>query len=201
MIGRRALWILAGLLVAGGTLAQSAGSPVRLRGTIDDVSGDTIRLTLHDGTTASARLSPNVRIVWLTEAQLSDIKLGSYVGTAAVPLADGRLKALEMQVFPESMRGVGEGTRDWDLGPGSSMTNGTVGSLVADEGRTITIAYKGGEKKVLVPDDVPVVTYEPADRTAFAAGAHVLVNGVRTADGSIVASSVSVGKDGLVPPM
>ena len=110
-------------------------------------------------------------------AQPSEIKEGSYVGTAAVPQADGTLKALEMQVFPPSMRGVGEGSRDWDLGAGSSMTNGTVGSLVAAKGRTITITYKGGEKRVVVPDDVPVVTYEPADRTALTAGANVLING------------------------
>lgn len=200
MIGRRTLWTL-GLLVACGAFAQPAGSPVRLRGTIDDVSGDAIRVTLRGGTAASARLSPTTRIVWLTEAPLSDLKEGSYVGTVAVPLADGRYKAVELQLFPETMRGVGEGTRDWDLGPGTSMTNGTVGKIVAEEGRTITIAYKGGEKQVVVPDDVPVVTYEPADRTASTAGAHVLVNAVRAADGSVVANSVSVGKNGLVPPM
>ena len=108
-----------------------------------------------------------MRLTWLTVAQPDNIKEGSYIGTAAVPQADGTLKALEMQVFPASMRGVGEGTRDWDLGAGSSMTNGTVGSLVNANGRTITITYKGGEKKVVVPDDVPFVTYEPADRSGL----------------------------------
>jgi hypothetical protein len=99
------------------------------------------------------------------------------------------------------MRGIGEGSRDWDLGAGSSMTNGTVGSLVAANGRTMTIIYKGGEKRVVVPDDVPVVTYEPADRAALTAGANVLINGTRAADGTVTAASVSVGKNGLVPPM
>jgi hypothetical protein len=99
------------------------------------------------------------------------------------------------------MRGVGEGTRPWDLGDKSSMTNGTVGSLVAAQGRTITITYKGGEKKVVVPDDVPIVTYEPADRAALTPGANVLINGTRAADGTVTAGSVSIGKDGLVPPM
>ena len=153
------------------------------------------------GPRPAPRLAPDVRVVWLTRANLSDIKQGSYVGTVAVPLADGTLRALEVQVFPESMRGVGEGSREWDLGSGSSMTNGTVGSLVESEDRTMTIAYKGGEKQVVVPGNVPIVTYMAADRTALSVGANVLIFAVRNPDGSIVASRVAVGKDGLVPPM
>jgi hypothetical protein len=198
---RKLLAIATGLSLAGSAFAQSGGSPARLRGKIDAVSEDAIQLTLRNGAKASAKLSSNVRIVWLTVAQPNEIKQGSYVGTAAVPQADGTLKALEVQVFPESMRGVGEGSRDWDLGPGSSMTNGTVGSLVAAKGRTITITYKGGEKRVVVPDDVPIVTYEPANREALTVGANVLINGSRAADGTVTANSVAVGKNGLVPPM
>ena len=170
MMNRRMLLALAGMSLAGGAFAQATGTPARLRGKIDAVSGDTLELTLRNGTKASASLPANVRLTWLTVTQIGNIKEGSYVGTAAVPQADGTLKALEVQVFPESMRGVGEGTREWDLGAGSSMTNGTVGSLVAAQGRTITITYKGGEKKVVVPDDVPIVTYEPTDRTALDPG-------------------------------
>jgi hypothetical protein len=198
---RKLLAIAVGLSLAGSAFAQSSGSPARLRGKINAVSDDAIQLTLRNGAKASAKLSSNVRIVWLTVAQPNEIKQGSYVGTAAVPQADGTLKALEVQVFPESMRGVGEGSRDWDLGPGSSMTNGTVGSLVAAKGRTITITYKGGDKRVVVPDDVPIVTYEPANREALTVGASVLINGSRAADGTVTATSVSVGKNGLVPPM
>ncbi len=196
------LFLAVGLsLGAAGAFAQGAASPARLRGTIDSVSGDSLQLTLRNGTKASAKLPPDVRVTWLTVAQASEIQPGSYVGTAAVPQADGTLKALEVQVFPPSMRGVGEGTRDWDLGARSSMTNGTVGSLVASNGRTITITYKGGEKKVVVPDDVPIVTYEPTDKTALTPGAKVIINGTRAADGTVTAGSVSVGKNGLVPPM
>jgi hypothetical protein len=198
---RKLLAMAVGLSLAGSAFAQSSGSPARLRGKINAISDDAIQLTLRNGTKASAKLSSNVRIVWLTVAQPNEIKQGSYVGTAAVPQADGTLKALEVQVFPESMRGVGEGSRDWDLGPGSSMTNGTVGSLVAAKGRTITITYKGGDKRVVVPDDVPIVTYEPANRGALTVGANVLINGSRAADGTVTATSVSVGKNGLVPPM
>jgi hypothetical protein len=191
---------LAGLTSAGAS-AQQAAAPARLRGTIDAVSGDTLQLTLRNHTKATAQLPANARVTWLTEAQPSDIQQGSYVGTAAVPQPDGTLKALEIQVFPPSMRGVGEGTRPWDTGAGSSMTNGTVGSLVNANGRTITITYKGGEKKVVIPNDVPIVTYAPADRSALTPGAHVIVNGTRAADGTVTAANVSVGKNGLVPPM
>ncbi len=203
MINKRMFLALGiGLCLLGhGALAQSAGSPARLRGKIDAVSGDTLQLTLRNGTKTSAKLPADVRVTWLTVAQANEIKPGSYVGSAAVPQADGTLKALEVQVFPASMRGVGEGTRDWDLGAQSSMTNGTVGSLVASNGRTITITYKGGEKKVVVPDDVPIVTYEPADKAALTVGANVLINGTRATDGTVTAANVSVGKAGLVPPM
>jgi hypothetical protein len=198
---RRLLGLAIGFAFPGRVFAQNGGAAARLRGKIDSVSRETIQLTLRNGSKASAKLPPNVRVTWLTEVQPSEVKEGSYVGTAAVRQADGTLKALEVQVFPPSMRGVGEGSRDWDLGAGSSMTNGTVGSLVSANGRTMTITYKGGEKHVVVPDDVPIVTYEPTDRTALTAGANVLINGSREADGTVTAASISVGKNGLVPPM
>jgi Domain of unknown function (DUF5666) len=202
-MNRRMLLALAcGLVLSGsGAFAQRGGTPARLRGKIEAISGDTLQLTLRNGTKASATLQPNTRVTWLTVAQPNDIQKGSYVGTAAVPQADGTLRALEVQVFPPSMRGVGEGTRPWDLGAQGSMTNGTIGSLIASNGRTITITYKGGEKRVVVPDDVPIVTYEPADRTALTPGANLLINGTRGPDGTVTARSISVGKNGLVPPM
>jgi hypothetical protein len=125
--------------------AQPGGTPVRLRGTINAVGAGKLELTLRDHSEAAVRVAQGVRIVWLTEAQPSDIKQGSYVGTAAIPQPDASLKALEVQVFPPSMRGIGEGTRPWDTGAGSSMTNGTVGSLVRANGRIITITYKGAK--------------------------------------------------------
>jgi hypothetical protein len=183
-------------------LAQpAAGTATRLRGTIEAVSPDSLELTLRSGAKAGVKLPPGLRVTWVTQAKLAEVTPGSYVGTAAVAQPDGTLKALELQVFPPAMRGVGEGTHAWDLGADSSMTNGTVGDVVVTHGRMMTITYKGGEKQVLVPDDVPVVTYVPTDRSALTAGAHVLINGSRAADGTVTAGSVSVGKDGLVPPM
>lgn len=196
---RMLLAMVVGLGLAGAAHAQ--GTAARLRGKIDSVSGNTVALTLRNGNKATATVSDSTRYVWLTVADPKQLQEGSYIGTAAVPQPDGTLKALEIQVFPPSMRGVGEGTHDWDLGAGSSMTNGTVGSLVNSNGRTITITYKGGEKKVVVPNDVPFVTYSPADHAALTPGSNVIINGTRDAAGAVTASSVAVGKDGLVPPM
>jgi Domain of unknown function (DUF5666) len=202
-MNRRTFLVLGagGLLVSQPVFAADDSYPIRLRGKVDTISGNSLSLTLRSGDKTSLQLPAGTRFVWLTESHLNEIQKGSYVGTAAVSQPDGTLKALEVQVFPASMRGVGEGTRDWDLGAGSSMTNGTVGSLTAANGRMITITYNGGEKHVLVPDNVPIVTYEPADISALTPGANVLVNGTHNADGTIVASSVSIGKNGLVPPM
>jgi Domain of unknown function (DUF5666) len=190
-----------GASLAGHAYAQSDGVPARLRGKIDAVSGDTLNLTLRNSNKASAMLPATLRVTWITVAQPTDIAKGSYIGTAAIPQPDGTLKALEIQVFPPNMRGIGEGSRPFDLAPGSTMTNGTIGSMVSANGRTITITYKGGEKKVFVPDDVPFVSYAPADRSALTPGANVIVNGTRAPDGTVTATSVSVGQNGLIPPM
>ena len=189
------------LLPFGARAQTPATTPARLRGTIDAVTPDGLEITLRTKAKAMVKLPADVRVTWLTVANPADMKPGSYIGTAATLQPDGTLKALEVQVFPPAMRGVGEGTRAWDLGPQTSMTNGTVGSLSAINGRTITLTYAGGEKTVVVPDDVPFVTYEPADRAALTVGAHVLINGSRAADGTVTAASVNVGKNGLVPPM
>ena len=195
------LSIVMGVTAAGQLAWPADNARVRLRGTVESVAGDQLQLTLRNKKQANVTLPQDLRVTWLLTAPIDDIQPGSYVGTAATAQPDGTLKAMEVQVFPPSMRGVGEGTHPWDMGADSSMTNGTVGSLVKANGRTITITYKGGEKRVLVPDDVPIVTYQPTDRTALTKGAHVLINGTRAADGSVVANYISVGKDGLVPPM
>lgn len=194
------LALVIGVSVAGSAFAQS-GNPVRLRGKIDTVSGNTLHLTLRNGDRTSVMLPSNVRVTWLTAAKPSDIAKGSYIGTAAIPQPDGTLRALEVQVFPPSMRGVGEGSRPFDVAPGSTMTNGTIGSMVSANGRTLTVTYNGGEKKIFVPNGVPFVSYAPADRSALTPSANVLVNATRSPDGTLTARTVLVGQNGLVPPM
>jgi hypothetical protein len=146
-------------------------------------------------------LTSGTTVVAIVPIALEAIKPGSFIGTAAVPGADGTLRALEVHVFPESMRGTGEGHRPFDLQPQSTMTNGTVGSVTGTTGRTMTITYQGGEKTIDIPPGTPIVTYEPATRAMLVAGAHVILFGTEADGGAITATRIAVGKDGLVPPM
>jgi hypothetical protein len=174
---------------------------VRVRGTIVAVEGGSMKLTLRSGEAAVLKLSDKLGVNVIFPIAVEAIKPGSYIGTAAVNQPDGSVKALEIQVFPESMRGIGEGNRPWDLGPDTSMTNGTVGDLKVANGRDLTLTYKGGEKKVFVPEGVPIITYEPGSAASLVPGAHIIVFAEQAADGSLTALRASVGKDGLVPPM
>lgn len=204
---RRFLAAYVGLaLVSGAALAQPVSAaesgPIRLRGTIEAASDGALDLSVRGGSTVHVLLPGTLRTTYVVAAKLSDIQPDSFIGTAAAPQPDGTLKALEVHVFPPSMRGTGEGFRPYDLeGGGSTMTNGTVGSLVGTTGRTATVRYGNEEKKVLIPDDVPVVSFEPTDRSALKAGAKVVVNGQRAADGTVTVAAVNIGKDGLTPPM
>ncbi|HEY1412557.1 MAG TPA: hypothetical protein VGF36_10465, partial [Rhodopila sp.] len=125
-----------------------APAPTRVRGVISKVDAHTLEVTTRGGDKVTLKLADNIGVRWIEPIKVSAIKPGSFIGTAAIAQPDGTLKALEIQVFPESMRGVGEGHRAWDLGANSSMTNGTVGDLKVSKGRMLTLTYKGGEQKV-----------------------------------------------------
>lgn len=185
-------------LLAG---AASAADPVRVRGAITEVTGDAIQVRARDGKDIAVKLSPGTMFISVALTDLSAIKPDSYIGTAAAPQPDGTLKALEVHIFPASMRGVGEGSRPWDGAKNSSMTNGAVGSILGTDGRTLTVKYKNGEKKVFVPADVPVVSLEPADRSLLATGAKLVLLAAKAEDGSLTAVSISVGANGIAPPM
>jgi hypothetical protein len=136
------------------------------------------------------------------KAALGHIKEGAFVGIAALPKGDGTFVAQELLIFPESDRGTGEGHYPWDLAPGSTMTNATVDVLVErPQGPLLTLRHKGGLVRVVVPTDVPIVTFGPGDRTMLQLGAHVFIPAQQQADGSVTATRVLVGRDGLVPPM
>lgn len=172
-----------------------------MRGTVTSLSGDLLKVHTRDGKDVDVKLAKDTPIRGVVLANINDIKPDSYVGTAAIPQADGTLKALEVHVFPASMRGSGEGHRPWDLGGNSSMTNGTVGSLVVSNGRTITVKYKDGEKKIVIPQDVPIVALEPGDRSLLVPGAKVVLFAHKEADGSMAANFISAGEHGVTPPM
>jgi hypothetical protein len=147
-------------------------------------------------------MAEDVRVVGITKISLADIKVGSFIGTTTVPGTDGTPTALEVHVFPEAMRGTGEGSRPFDLKPNSTMTNATVAeSVVGNDGHSLLVKYKDGEKKVLVTPETPVVTYVPADKSDIKAGAKVIAMLKARPDGTFDSSRISVGRDGLTPPM
>jgi hypothetical protein len=199
-VRRTILAIVASLGLGGAAFAQ-APVQTRVRGAIDMIGAHEVRVVTRGGDKVTLKLPDDVTVTIIAPIAIDAIKPGSFIGTAAVTQPDGTLKALEIQVFPESMRGVGEGHRPWDLGAGSTMTNGTVGDLKVSNGRLLTLTYKGGEQKVFVPENAPVITYEPGSKAALQQGAHVIVTATHNADETLTATRIGVGKDGLIPPM
>src|ERR1700728_4345095 len=150
---RFALSLAALVVIAAPSLAiaQQPPTPSRVRGTIEAVDGDVLSVKSRSGEDVKLRMTDDVKLVGIIKISLSDIKLGSFIGATTVPGADGSQNAIEVHVFPEDMRGTGEGSRPYDLRPNSSMTNATVAESVAgNDGHTLLIRYKGGEKKVVV---------------------------------------------------
>lgn len=181
--------------------AADAPAPTGVRGAITALEGNDLTVHTSKGQDLTVRLSDDVQVRAVTLGDISEIQQGSYIGTAAIPQADGSLKALEVHVFPPAMAGTGDGHRAFDLAKDSTMTNGTVGDLKVASGRTLTLTYKGGEKQVFVPEDVPIVNLVPGDRSLLKPGVKIVLFAQKAADGSLSAKFVSAGKDGVKPPM
>lgn len=206
---------LAGIVTAmalfGVTAFAAKAAPGPVRGTISAVNGAVLKITETTGKQISLALAPGAKVIDVLPASLSDVKAGTYIGTAAIPQPNGTYRAIELQVFPESMRGVGLGTRAWNLKPNSTMTNGTIGGLIRTGGTvgtvrgssdlTLKVNDGSGEKTVLIPQGVAVVTYAPGTMAELQPGAHVIFFPITAADGSLTASQINVGKNGLIPPM
>src|SRR5262245_6754651 len=191
--------MMAGLLAS---LVSAQEAPVRVRGTIEKVEGDTYVVKARDGAELKLKLAANATVVALVPATPADIKQGSYVGVSGMPQADGSQKALEVHIFPEAMRGVGDGHRGWDLQPSSTMTNGNVETTAsASDGQNLTLKYKDGEKKVSIPSGTPIVLYVPGAVGELKPGAKIFVSAAnKQPDGTLQAARVNVGR-GVAPPM
>ena len=189
-------------LTSSGAFAQQQASASRVRGTIESVDGDVMSVKSRSGEDYKVRMATDMRVVGIVKIALSDIKVGSFVGATTIPGPQGGENALEVHVFPENMRGTGEGSRPYDLKPNSTMTNATVAETVAgNDGQTLMIKYKDGEKKVTVGPDTPVVTYVPGEKADLKAGAKIIAFVKQLPDGSFETNRISVGRDGLTPPM
>ena len=183
-------------------VAQQPPTPTRVRGTIESVDGDVLSVRSRSGENVKLHMTSDIKVVGIVRISLADIKLGSFIGTTTVPGPDGRQNAVEVHVFPENMRGTGEGSRPYDLKPNSTMTNATVAETFAgNDGQTLMIKYKDGEKKVTVGPDTPVVTYVPGEKSDLKSDAKIIAFIKQLPDGSYETNRISVGRNGLTPPM
>jgi hypothetical protein len=198
----RVLGMVGVLFAVAAHPANAQETPVRVRGTIERVDEDVYVVKARGGAELKVKLAENARVVALIKASLADIKQGSYVGVSGMPQPDGSQKALEVHIFPETMRGVGDGHRGHDLQPSSTMTNGNVEETAASlDGQMLTLKYKDGEKKIIVPADAPIVVYVPGEKSELKPGASIFIAAaVKQPDGTLQAPRVNVGR-GVAPPM
>lgn len=175
---------------------------VRVRGAIEKFEGNVLTVKTREGPVVTIKLADNFTVGGLVPAKFEDIKDNSYVGVAALPLPDGKLRAIEIFIFPEALRGASEGHIPWDLVPESTMTNATVTGIVRTEGNALVLKYKDGEKTILIPPGIPIVTGAAADKSELKAGAKIFIAyATKQPDGTLSAARVAVGLNGLTPPM
>lgn len=205
MIASIRLTTIAAALVAAifTTSANAQDKPVRVRGEIVSMDGSMMTVKSRDGAEMKIKLADNVGISGIIAVKLEDIKPNSYIGVSSMPQADGTQRAMHVHIFPEALRGTAEGHFPWDNQPNSMMTNATVANMVKSvDGETITVKYKDGEQKIVVPANAPIVTYVPGNMADLKPGAKIIIiAAARQPDGTYTAARVNVGKDGLTPPM
>ena len=184
-------------------LPASAQETLRIRGTIESVDGPIYVVKNRDGAELKLTVTDPQLYVAIVKSTMADIKPGQFVGATGMTQPDGSQKAIEVHIFPESMRGTGEGHYDWDLRPNTKMTNANVEQTVGGvDGPVLTVKYKDGEKKVLVTPETQVVTYVIGNKADLKPGIKIFVGAAKKgADGVWQTPRVTYGKDGLTPPM
>jgi hypothetical protein len=191
-------------LVALPALAQTppAAPPVRIRGTIDKLDGHTLTIKSRDGTTVTVTLADNVQVAYLVKKTLADIKTGDYLASTGIKGPDGKIHAIEVRIFPEALRGAGEGQFPWDLKPDTVMTNATAGTITKEgNGDVVSVTYKGTTSDYIIDADTPIFAYAQGDTALLVPGAAVFIVAPKKDDGTMTAARVTVEKDGVKPPM
>jgi hypothetical protein len=191
----------AGLALLLSLAPVSAQQPVRVRGTIEKVDGNTLTVKSREGETVTVKLKDGFQVNGVDKAVLADVKQNTFVGITAMPQPDGTQKAIEVHIFPESMRGTGEGHYDWDLLPKSKMTNASVEHAVDSvDGQVLSVKYKDGEKKLLVTPETVVVTYEIGKKDEVQPGTKIFVSAAKKQpDGTVQAPRITYGRNGQAP--
>ena len=191
-------------LAVGPALAQTppAGTPTRIRGTVDKLDGQNLMVKSRDGQTLTIELAANVAVITLVKKSIADIKAGDYVASTGVKGTDGKIHAIEVRIFPEAARGTGEGQYPWDLMPDSIMTNATVGKVdQAPQGPVLHVTFKGTESEYTVGPEVPVLANGPGDISLLKPGVAVFVIALKHEDGKLTSARLYAEKDGIKPPM
>jgi hypothetical protein len=184
------------LLVA--SAAVSAQTPMRVRGTVTSLEGDVLSVKTRDGKDVKINLAPNFTVSAAKAVTLADFGPGAYVGSTAKKNAAGQLVASEVHRLPPQ---APAGHTPWDTAPGDTMTNANLAKVVkAAGGNELTLEYKDGSQKILVPDGTPIVDFVPGDKSLLVPGATVFVGASVGADGKVTAARVAVSKDGVKPP-
>src|ERR1700732_1335868 len=176
-------------------LPASAQETVRIRGTIEKVDGPVYVVKNRDGAAMKVTVSDAGLYVAIVKSTMADIKPGMFVGSTGVTQPDGSQKAIEVHIFPESMRGTGEGHYDWDLKPASKMTNGNVEQSVSGvDGPVLSVKYKDGEKKLVVTPETVVVSCVPGNKDEVTPGTKVFVAAKKQPDGTFQAPRITYGR-------
>lgn len=182
--------------------AIAQNPPTRIRGTVEKLDGQALTVKSRDGQQVAVTLAPNVSVACLVKKNLGDVKAGDFVASTSTKGTDGKNHSVELRIFPEAMRGLGEGQYAWDLAPESLMTNATVSGVTgAPQGQTLKVTYKGGESELVVGPDTPILGYGSGDMSLLKPGAAVFIVAQKQPDGSLTAARVTAEKDGVKPPM
>lgn len=197
---KRNFWIAGFVLICAAAAAQTATNR-RVSGTVESADGNTISVKRQSGDTMTVHLTGNVAVYDVSKGAMADLKPNAFIGVGAMPQADGSQRAMQITVFSESQRGLGEGHRPWDRAPNSTMTNGTVDTTVGSvEGSVLTVKYKGGDKKIVVPSDAVILVYSLGDKSKLKPGVKIAVIGAKQrADGTFDADRVNVGHGDIMP--
>jgi hypothetical protein len=195
MVGASAL----ALLCAASYAAAQAPASVRVRGTIESVDGSMMNVKGQDGTMMKVKLADNGPVRMAVKKAVADIKPNDFIAITAMPQPDGSQKAVAIAIFPEAMRGLGEGHRPWDLQPNSTMTNATVANEVKSvDGATLQVTYKDGEQKVVVPPTAEITSFAPATLADVKPGQKIFVAGTKKLpDGTLEAPNITIGDYGV----
>jgi hypothetical protein len=192
------------LIVATTTVSAQQAPPLRVRGTIEKVDGDTLTVKARGGETLTVKLADKARVAAMLKATLADIKPGSFIGVTAMPQPDGSQRAIGIHIFMEAQKGVVQARHfPWDRQPGSTMTNANVETSVSSvDGQVMTVKYPDGEKKVVVPPNTNIVAMAPGSKADLKPGAaFIIMAAQKQPDGTLTAPAINVGRDGATPPM